>query len=173
MFRTIGSTFALRIGSSTPRLVAFTRRFATTAIVAALVSASLAAIGCGSSSDTPPPTTTCDLAGVEAMFTAKGCNVSGCHDSTGFAAGLNLTATGLPDRLLGQSPSATAGVSKSMCAGMGKVYLNPNSNPATGLLIDKVTANPGCGVRMPLGGNPLTTSEMDCLRSWALTLTSP
>jgi hypothetical protein len=41
------------------------------------------------------------------------------------------------------------------------------------LLIDKVTANPGCGVRMPLGGNPLTTSEMDCLRSWALTLTSP
>jgi hypothetical protein len=159
MFRTIRSTFV--------------HRFAATAIAAGLVS-SLAAIGCGSSSDNTTPPTVCDLAGVEALFGLKNCTLGGCHDSSGSSAGLNLTADGLPGRLLGQSPKANMGLVVSSCAGMGKVYLNPGSNPATGLLIDKLTPTfGGCGMRMPSGGSPLTDSQMECVRSWALTLTSP
>jgi hypothetical protein len=166
MFRTIRFAF-------THRFASFTLRFAAPAIAAVLVS-SLAASGCGSSSDNTTPPTVCDLAGVEVLFGLKNCTLGGCHDSSGSSAGLNLTADGLPGRLLGQSPRANAGLVTSSCAGMGKVYLNPGSNPATGLLIDKLTPSfGGCGMRMPSGGSPLTDSQMDCVRSWALTLTSP
>jgi hypothetical protein len=162
MFRTIGSTFA--------------HRFAATVIAAALVS-SLAAIGCSSSSNgtTPPDSgsTTCDLAGLEALFTAKQCTLSGCHDSAAGSAGLDLKSAGLADRLLGKGPVAGVGSVPSSCAGLGKIYLLASRNPSMGLLIDKLTGNPGCGVRMPLGGSPLTTSQMECVRSWALTVTSP
>jgi len=196
MFRTIASTVTLRFApftrrfassggrfassggrfaSSGGRFASSGGRFAATAIATALVS-SLVAIGCSSSSDTTPDSgpTVCDLAGVQALFTAKQCTLSGCHDSAGTSAGLNLTANGLADRLLGKGPSATGGVSPSMCAGMGKIYLDPGSNPATGFLLDKLNPNyNGCGARMPSGGSALTTSQMECVRSWALTLTSP
>lgn len=161
MFRTIGSTF--------------THRFAATVIAAALVS-SLAAIGCSSSSDGTTPdagATTCDLAGVEALFATKNCTLSGCHDSASGSAGLDLKSAGLADRLLNKGPTAGVGSVESSCVGMGKIYLKPNTNPSEGLLIDKLTANFGCGARMPQSGTPLTDSQMACVRSWALTVTSP
>lgn len=157
MFRTIGSTF--------------THRFAATAIAAALVSS--LAIGCSSNSDTPAPTT-CDLAGVEALFSAKNCTLGGCHDSASGSAGLDLKSAGLAARLLDKGPAAGVGSVESSCTGMSKVYLKGGSNPATGLLLDKLTPTfGGCGARMPSGGTPLTDSQMECVRSWALTVTSP
>jgi hypothetical protein len=163
MFRTFGSTVM--------------HRFAGLAIVAAVVS-SLAAFGCSSSSDgnTPdsgPVNTTCDGTSVQTLFTAKGCTGIGCHNSTGDSAGLNLTANGIAARLVGVSPTAGVGSIPSSCAGMSKVYLTAGSNPATGLLLDKLTSTPGCGARMPLGGAQMTASEISCVRTWATTLTSP
>jgi hypothetical protein len=160
MFRTIRATF--------------THRFAATTIAAALL-LPLAAIGCGSSSDTPADSgsTTCDLAGVQALFSAKSCTVSGCHASTQPAAGLDLMSAGLADRLLDKSPVAGVGLQPSMCVGANRNYLNGGSDPATGLLLDKVGTTPPCGARMPSGLPPLNNSQMACLRSWALTVTKP
>jgi hypothetical protein len=160
MSRTIGSIF--------------TQRFAATVIAAALV-CSFVATGCGSSSNTPADSgpTTCDFTALEALFAAKTCTSIGCHDSPTGAAGLDLKSAGLGARLLGMSPMANVGSIPSSCAGMGKVYLTPGSNPAMGLFIDKLTASPGCGTRMPQVGSPLNTSQMECVRSWALTVTNP
>jgi hypothetical protein len=167
MFRNFGSAFKHRFVTS---------RLVGTALVAAVV-ASFAAVGCSSSSDTSTPDagpTNCNLDQVEALFTAKNCTTGGCHDSTGFAAGLNLTATGLATRLVGKGPDATAGVTHSVCTGGSQVYLVAGSNPATGLLIDKVKAGySGCGTRMPMGGLALTASEFSCIQTWATSVTSP
>ena len=128
-----------------------------------------------SNSDTPADagSTTCDLAGVQTLFGAKLCTISGCHASTQPAAGLDLLSAGLADRLLNKGPTANAGPLPSMCVGPNRNYLNGGSNPATGLLLDKVGTTPPCGARMPSGGAPLNNNEMACLRSWALSVTSP
>jgi len=165
MFRTIRATFTHRF---------FSHSFAVTTIAATLV-LSLGAIGCSSSSDTPADagSTTCDLAGVQALLSAKSCTTSGCHASAQPAAGLDLASAGLADRLLGKSPVAGVGLQPSMCVGTNRNYLNAGSNPATGLLLDKVGTTPPCGARMPIGPAPLNNNEMACLRSWALSVTSP
>ena len=89
------------------------------------------------------------------------------------SAALDLTATGLAARLVGKGPVANMGSIPSLCANMSKVYLTAGSNPATGLLLDKLTNAAGCGSRMPLGLPALSTSEISCVRSWATTVTAP
>lgn len=158
MHRTFGSTFS--------------PRFAIAAI--ASISLFVVVAGCSSSSDGATPdagSTTCDLAGAQAIFTAKGCAQSGCHDATGTSAGLNLAAADLGAELLGKSPG-TGGLTPSSCTNMNKVYLVKGSNPATGLFIDKLTATPGCGLRMPLTGAPLDATQMACVKSWATSVTT-
>ena len=148
MFRITRSTFRVTLRST------FTHRFAATHLAAALV-LSLAAIGCSSSSDTPADAgaTTCDLAGFQALLSAKSCTSGGCHDSAQGAAGLDLKSAGVTDRLLGKMPVANMGSTISSCAGMNRVYLTRGSNPATGLLLDKLGPNPPCGQRMPIDSN--------------------
>ena len=163
MFRTIRATFTHRF---------FSHSFAATTIAATLA-LSLAAIGCGSSSDTTAATTPCALAGEQAQFSAKSGTTSGCHGSKQPAAGLDLMSAGLAERLVGKGPVAGAGgFQPSMCVGANRIYLTAGSNPATGLLLDKVSPNQPCGARMPIG-SVLNNNEMACLRSWALSVTSP
>jgi hypothetical protein len=109
----------------------------------------------------------CKQADVETIFN-KNCTT--CHTGTTYA-GLDLTAASLPG-LLNMSPPG-GGSLPSVCAGMGKMYLIPHTNPAQGLLIDKLGSNPGCGVRMPYLLAALSTDDINCIKSWALTLTSP
>jgi len=103
------------------------------------------------------------------------CATLGCHDSTPTAqAGLNLTNdAGLAGRLLGVMPSGTLG---SYCGGTTTPYLVAGSQPATGLLLDKMFANPlpcgGQGNKMPSLGM-LGPTDPACITSWANDLTKP
>jgi len=120
---------------------------------------------------------TCD---VTAIFTQSqgavlGCATTGCHttaDAPASAAGLDLTLNAtIGSRLVGvASPGDTAAAAAPACA--GKTYLDPTSNPATGLLIDKITLPNGnaglCGSGMPYPGlNRLTATQITCVEQWA------
>ena len=63
----------------------------------------------------------------------------------------------------------------SRCMTNSTPYLDAGSNPATGLLIDKVTmTHPPCGDQMPEDAPfPLSTTQKSCIIQWATTLTSP
>ena len=107
------------------------------------------------------------------------CATTFCHipgtDNDGTAGGLDLTVdANIGSRLVGVKSVGTAD-NGSMCVGNATPYLNAGSNPATGLLIDKIsTANPPCGAQMPFDSPfPLTTMQQKCLVQWATTLTSP
>jgi hypothetical protein len=105
---------------------------------------------------------------------ATTCAVSGCHtggtvSTTG--AGLDLTLdSGLQTRLVGVMSSGSNIF--SLCNSVHEAYLNDNSDPATGLLIDKINSSPPCGVQMPQIGAHLTADQINCVVQWATTLTS-
>jgi hypothetical protein len=149
------------------------------------------AIGCGSKGNDTTGAggagggAVCTLAEVNAIFqpTATtgaytGCTVIGaCHDNAGSAAGLDLTSADWPTKLVAMGPVAGKGASttlNSLCAGMGLIYLNKGSNPATGLFIDKlrINATVPCGVHMPNLGAMLSATQFACVQSYATTLTT-
>jgi hypothetical protein len=119
----------------------------------------------GSGGGTPP----CDA---PQMVFAPRCAVAGCHAAGSTSgAGLDLASTGLVSRLLGQGPSTNTAAG-AMCASAGKPYLVAGSNPATGLLMDKMDAEKvTCGSAMSLLGQ-LTASQIACLSAWATAVTT-
>ncbi len=97
-----------------------------------------------------------------------GCHSGGTAQTTG--AGLDLTIdSGIKSRLVGVMPSGSNIF--SMCGSAGEPYLNAGSNPATGLLIDKIHPGPPCGVQMPEVGT-ITADQQQCIVQWATTLTT-
>jgi hypothetical protein len=95
------------------------------------------------------------------------CASANCHDSITKEAGLDLTpGAGVTARLVGVK---SMGGGDSQCGGNTEAYLNANSNPATGLMIDKMTIrNPPCGSLMPFGAaTPLPAATLACLEQWA------
>ena len=114
-----------------------------------------------------------------ASIVTVNCATTLCHipgaDNDGTAGGLDLTVdANIGSRLVGVKSVGTAD-NGSMCMGNATPYLNAGSNPATGLLIDKVSmTHPPCGDQMPFDSPfPLTTMQQNCLVQWATTLTSP
>jgi hypothetical protein len=116
---------------------------------------------------------------VGTIFETKNCALTGaCHDANGAAA--NFSLTGLPftdiegwrTRLVGKHSNG-GGTLASACVNSQQFYLAPGSYPATGLFLNKLRANPSCGDRMPVLGEYLTASEMDCVQRWANQLTGP
>jgi hypothetical protein len=114
------------------------------------------------------------------------CATSGCHDTGSadtYGAGLDLTVNStIKSRLVDVvSPGNTA--AQSQCAGNTEPYLISGSNPAKGLLIQKISSNPKCsgqenppccGLPMPSPGVVLlSANQQTCLIQWATTLTSP
>lgn len=101
------------------------------------------------------------------------CASVGCHDPMFKQGGLDLTNdAGLAGRLLGVMSDGSNG---SRCGGGASTepYLVAGSNPAAGLLLDKMFVKPPpCGDPMPSIGM-LTQQDTDCIKSWALSLTSP
>ncbi len=102
-----------------------------------------------------------------------------CHNAGADAVvggSLDLTVdSSIKSRLVGMM---SAGGPSSMCGGNKTAYLNANSNPATGLLIDKINLNPVCpqnseccGTQMPQGAS-LTATQFECIRQWATGLTT-
>jgi len=99
------------------------------------------------------------------------CTLAGCHDPVYKQGGLDLTNdAGLAGRLLGVTSN---GMNGSSCGANTTPYLVAGSNPAAGLLLDKMfAASVPCGTKMPSLGS-LTQQDADCINSWALSLTSP
>jgi len=105
------------------------------------------------------------------VFAAK-CAVPGCHaaNSTG-AAALDLASAGVVGRLLGQGPSTNVAAGAA-CASVGKPYLVAGSNPATGLLLDKMdSVKVTCGSTMSVLAQ-LDASQLTCLAAWATAVTT-
>ena len=106
-----------------------------------------------------------------------GCNAcaqAGCHipdngstKSASLSGGLDLTLdSNIGSRLIGVFSGTSA--NDSACTGSGKNYLDASSNPPTGLLIEKIKANPSCGDRMPYPGiSPLSSTQISCVQDWA------
>jgi hypothetical protein len=106
------------------------------------------------------------------MVFATSCAIAGCHaaNSAG-GAGLDLASAGVVGRLLGQGPSTNAAAG-ALCTDAGKPYLVAGSNPATGLLMDKMdAAKLMCGSPMSLLGQ-LTATQLTCLSAWATGVTT-
>jgi hypothetical protein len=101
------------------------------------------------------------------------CATLGCHDAQFKSGGLDLTNdAGLVGRLLGVMSTGDTGAG-SMCGGVTEPYLVPGSQPAMGLLLDKMFATTlPCGARMPSLGS-LSQTDIDCIHSWADSVTKP
>jgi hypothetical protein len=111
-----------------------------------------------------------------AALVASQCAYAGCHDSSSaqFSADLDLTVDStISSRLVGVMAAQPAGSNQARCMDETEPLLVAGSNPATGLLVDKIKPNPPCGVRMPYSGIALSTMQQTCLIQWATTLTSP
>ena len=105
-----------------------------------------------------------------APILAAKCGYPGlCHDNRALAPGGLDLMTAPFDRLVGDMPDGT---NSSQCADVMTPYLLAGSNPATGLLLGKLSAPAPCGETMPTL-DVLTPTEITCLNSWATGLTSP
>lgn len=83
------------------------------------------------------------------------CGNAGCHGAAAPAAKLDLESDGLAERLK-DAPSSAA------CEGYSQI---DSADPGQSLLYLKVTANPPCEPRMPIGV-PLSDAEQACLLQW-------
>ncbi len=106
-----------------------------------------------------------------AQIVGSSCATIGCHDSTSMEGGLDLTPnSAIGSRLVGVT--STGNGPDSVCG--GKTYLVASSNPASGLLIDKIKGTQTCGAGMPYpGATLLPTSQQACIEQWAEGLIDP
>jgi hypothetical protein len=106
------------------------------------------------------------------MVFAASCAVPGCHAASSIGgAGLDLVSAGVAARLLGQGPSGNVAAG-AVCASTGKPYLVAGSNPAAGLLMEKMgTVTVICGSSMSTFGQ-LSSSQLACLSAWATAVTT-
>jgi hypothetical protein len=100
----------------------------------------------------------------------KGCgNDAACHGATLKESGLDLVSPGVVARLLGKMPDPTTSLS---CMSSTMQYLIPNTNPAQGLMIDKLNSSPSCGSPMPFPLGNLPAQQRTCLMDWATAVTT-
>jgi hypothetical protein len=106
---------------------------------------------------------TVNVAPIFAKYTCAAPNA--CHDANGTAANFDMATTGWEMKLVGTNPK---GGGTSVCASNGP-YLDPGSNPATGLFMTKLKGGTGlvCGVRMPQVGGTLSAGEIAMVQQWA------
>jgi hypothetical protein len=111
----------------------------------------------------------CDAVSMLLANPSKCGTASGCHGATS-TQGIDFTAPGLVGRLVGKMPAGAS----PLCSTSTMPYLVASSNPATGLLFDKLKATPSCGLTMPFGGigGAITPDEMTCLNDWATAATT-
>ena len=96
------------------------------------------------------------------------CAQAGCHTTTFPQAGLDLQSAGVAARLLA---APMPGMNVLCTDDLRTAYLTPNSNPATGFLLQKLTDSPPCGLPMPELGT-WTDSDKACLQQWATAVTT-
>jgi len=103
------------------------------------------------------------------------CATAACHSTAGAndSGGLDLTVDAtIGSRLVGVLSQGTA-ANYSACVNWPIPYLEKMQNPATGLLIDKITLPAGStnlcpnGLPMPYGLQPVTATQQGCIKQWA------
>lgn len=102
------------------------------------------------------------LTQVAAIFEAKNCGTCHMAAPSTVNGGLQFDPKNKASiaALVGKSSTGSNG---SMCSGMMYIVAGqPNSS----LLYKKLTATPGCGMRMPQGGTPLSETELSTVGSW-------
>jgi len=150
-------------------------RFQTGVAVLAACALSACSSGLPDGSGTGGSGGNVDCSGTNAgdQIVTSSCAIAGCHNTSSasvLGGGLDLTVNAtIGSRLIGVK---SGGKGSSMCADNSTPYLNARSNPATGLLIDKIHPNPPCGAQMPEVGTKLTSNQQACIVQWATTLTT-
>ncbi|MEZ4256670.1 MAG: nucleotide-binding protein [Polyangiales bacterium] len=97
---------------------------------------------------------------VPSLFTNT-CGSAGCHNDSNPAGGLDLISANVESRV--------TLVNAQDCFGL----LADPSDPEESLLYIKLLDEPGCGLRMPYGGDPLPQHDIDCVRDWISGLQPP
>jgi hypothetical protein len=164
---------------SRPRWIAVLRGGAALTLAAA----SLALYGCpgsidpalmgtGGTGNTGGGSGVCDAPTMVLQSTdqLKGCGSdASCHGATLKESGLDLVSPGVIGRLLGKMPDPTTSLS---CMSSTMPYLMAGSNPAQGLIIDKLNSTPSCGLTMPYPLGNLPAAQRTCLMEWATAVTT-
>src|SRR5262245_22575731 len=102
--------------------------------------------------------------------TLQGCgNDVSCHGATVHVAGLDLVSPGVISRLVGKMPDPAMSLS---CTSSTMPYLVPNSDPAMGLMLDKLNNPASCGSPMPFPSGGLASDKRTCLMEWATAVTT-
>jgi hypothetical protein len=105
-----------------------------------------------------------------AFMKGAACSRAGCHFMTDPASGFDLYSDGVIQRLLGRPPDPATSLS---CAQNTTPLLVSGSNPATGLLLDKLKKPAPCGTAMPYPGlEPLPAADIACIQEWATAVTT-
>jgi len=102
------------------------------------------------------PAVACTPDNIATTLFARKC--AGCHSGSNAPKGLDLVAAGVADRIAQKTSSC-----------LNKKIVVPG-NPATSFLLEKVSDNPSCGVRMPKEKPELTADEKNCIADWIQSL---
>ena len=115
----------------------------------------------GSCDDSGPPGTFTEI--YETLFpptTAARCNF--CHSMPATDISNGNLSTGVDQD---SAYAALVGKTSTSSRCSGKTLVVPH-NPGASLVLDKFSAKPTCGDRMPLGGMMLSDAEVELIRSW-------
>jgi hypothetical protein len=145
-------------------------RMHPSAFIIALATAGAALAGCSSSDNTPSGSSSSSTSNGSAAvptFTevytqiisvnCLGCHVPGQIGVTHGMLDMSSQSTAYTD-LVGVMAAGSA------CSGMGTRVVA--GDPTTSLLYEKVSGTQPCGSRMPLDGNPLSTSDIAEIHDW-------
>src|SRR5262245_20986198 len=102
--------------------------------------------------DGGPAAVACTPANIEQTLLARKC--AGCHSGASAPKGVNLALAGVADRVAQQTSSC-----------LNKKLVVPG-DPTASFLLEKLSANPSCGVRMPKDKPELTAEEKNCVADW-------
>ena len=136
------------------------------AVAAGLIFCLLAAGGCGSgqtisagaSSSGPGTTGSLSLQKDLQPILTQQCAISGCHAGAAPQEGMDLSDGSAYSNLVNAESAEVPGEKR----------VKPN-DPDHSLLFEKVSQDPpSVGSRMPLGGRPLTATQIQMFRDWIL-----
>jgi hypothetical protein len=126
----------------------------------------------GSGGTTGGSTEACVLTLIKDPNPSKACATLGCHSGSSPAAGFLFTEAVVrqpKDELVDKPNKGYGGVMPGCLANVGKLI--DRAQPEKSILYTKVTAQPPCGNRMPVG-IVLADAEVACILNWIKSVAS-
>lgn len=97
------------------------------------------------------------------VFVHETCGAGACHVADTTFGVVDFTSPGVTARLVDQSPTVSQVCTSD--ALMGEVLID-SVDPTMSFVLNKLTATPVCGSRMPLLADPLTPAEIECVATY-------